>query len=365
MLRVLNGLQDQSRHLRLEQTAKFDELSERLKAIHTRIQCIPFEEIQGKDGEFLGTKKGTAARQQTSRQVAANTLYPKDLRTLEGILSDLNLTEKDLEVASREQILLESLNFVSRPYRHENIPVAHASTFEWIFPGHGSHMVQNDQKSLEQSRFRQLAPIWQWNILGLWKSRSRQVDSYEVHRQPSQDTNSAQRMGRPKECYYGYTLFLEHWNSYAESLKGLLQELLYDILCCCPELARDIFPGRWRRMKSTASLSDNHWPAHELHEGLRLLARHHSMPVKCCFFIDGLDEYDGDHYKLCQLLKELSLSANLKCCVSSRPWNVFDDAFASDQSTKLCIHDLYQGHVSRDRDLLGQKNRSGCDIVDL
>jgi hypothetical protein len=24
-----------------------------------------------------------------------------------------------------------------------------------------------------------------------------------------------------------------------------------------------------------------------------------------------------------------------------------------------------RGHVSRDRDLLGQKNRSGCDIVDF
>ena len=153
MLRVLNRLQDQSRHLRLEQTAKFDELSERLKAVHTRIQCIPFEEIPGKDGELPGAEKGTAARQQTSQQLAANTHYPKDLRTLEGILSDLNLTEKDLEVAAREQVLLESLNFVSRPYRHENIPAAHASTFEWIFPGHGSHMLQNDQNSLEQSRF--------------------------------------------------------------------------------------------------------------------------------------------------------------------------------------------------------------------
>lgn len=84
MLNVLNRLQDQSRHLRLEQTAKLNELSERLKAVHTRIQCIPYEEMQGKDGEL-------PARQRTSRQLAANTLYPKDLRTLEGILSDLNL----------------------------------------------------------------------------------------------------------------------------------------------------------------------------------------------------------------------------------------------------------------------------------
>ncbi|PMD12243.1 hypothetical protein NA56DRAFT_695611 [Hyaloscypha hepaticicola] len=340
MLRVLNRLQDQSRHLRLEQTAKFDELSKRLKAVHTRIQCIPFEGIPGKDGELPGAEKGTAARQQTSQQLAANTLYPKDLRTLEGILSDLNLTEKDLEVAAREQVLLESLDFVSRPYRHENIPVAHASTFEWIFPGHGSHIVQNDQKTLEQSRFFNWlqsgsGTFWVFGKAGAGKSTLMKfIASHHKTR------IALKEWAGPKNVVMAMHYFWSTGTAMQKSLKGLLQELLYDILCCCPELAPDIFPDRWRRTKSTASLSDNHWSADELHEGLRLLARHHSVPVKCCFFIDGLDEFDGDHYKLCQLLKELSLSANLKCCVSSRPWNVFEDAFASDQSTKLCIHDL-------------------------
>lgn len=243
-------------------------------------------------------------------------------------------------MASREQILLESLNFVSRPYRHENIPVAHASTFEWIFPGHGSHMVQNDQKSLEQSRFVNWlqsgsGTFWVFGKAGAGKSTLMKfIASHHKTR------IALKEWAGPKNVVMATHYFWSTGTAMQKSLKGLLQELLYDILCCCPELAPDIFPDRWRRTKSTASLSDNHWSADELHEGLRLLARHHSMPVKCCFFIDGLGEFDGDHYKLCELLKELSLSANLKCCVSSRPWNVFEDAFASDQSTKLCVHDL-------------------------
>jgi len=341
MLRVLNRLQDQSHHLRLEQTAKLDELSERLKAVLKRIQSIPSEEIDGQDGELPGVKKGTAARGRTSQQHAANTLYPKDLRTLEGILSDLNLTEKDLAVAAREQVLLESLNFVSRPYRHENIPVAHASTFEWIFPGHGSHIVKNDQESLEEhSRFvtwlkSGSGTFWVFGKAGAGKSTLMKfIASHHKTR------IALKEWAGPKKVVMATHYFWSTGTAMQKSLKGLLQELLYDILCCCPELAPDIFPDRWRRTKSTASPSDKHWSADELHEGLRLLARHHSMPVKCCFLIDGLDEFDGDHYKLCQLLKELSLSANLKCCVSSRPWNVFEDAFASDLSTKLCVHDL-------------------------
>lgn len=336
MLRVLNRLRDQSHHLRLEQTAKLDELSERLKAVLKRIQSIPFEEFDGQRGELPGVKKGTAARIHV-----ANTLYPKDLRTLEGILSDLNLTEKDLTVAAREQVLLESLNFASRPYRHENIPVAHASTFEWIFPDHGSHMVQNNQESLEErSRFvtwlkSGSGTFWVFGKAGAGKSTLMKfIASHHKTR------IALKEWAGPKKVVMATHYFWSTGTAMQKSLRGLLQELLFNILCCCPELAPDIFPDRWRRTKPTASLSDQYWSADELHEGLRLLARHHSMPVKCCFFIDGLDEFDGDHYNLCQLLKELSSSANLKCCVSSRPWNVFEDAFASDLSTKLCIHDL-------------------------
>ena len=49
---------------------------------------------------------------------------------------------------------------------------------------------------------------------------------------------------------------------------------------------------------------------------------------KVCFFIDGLDEYDGDHEEIAEFFKGLSSrTSNVKLCVSSRPWVVFDDAF--------------------------------------
>ena len=127
-----------------------------------------------------------------------------------------------------------------------------------------------------------------------------------------------------------------------KTLKGLLQGLLYDILRRVPRLARDIFPSRWQETESEVSSWDNkkEWLTTELCEGIRAIARDQSLPLRVCFFIDGLDEYDGDHFELCQLLKDLSSSETLKCCVSSRPWNVFDDAFAGDPAARLCMHDL-------------------------
>lgn len=226
MLLVLNRLQDQSRHLRLEQTAKLNKLSKQLKTVLKKIQSIPFEEIDGQDGELPGVKKGTAARGRTSQQHTANTLYPKDLRTLEGILSDFNLTEKDLAVAAREQVLLESLNFVSRPYRHENIPVAHASTFEWIFPGHGSHMVQNDQESLEEhSRLvtwlkSGSGTFWVFGKAGAGKSTLMKfIASHHETR------IALKEWAGPKKVVMATHYFWSTGTAMQKSLKGILQEL--------------------------------------------------------------------------------------------------------------------------------------------
>jgi hypothetical protein len=54
------------------------------------------------------------------------------------------------------------------------------------------------------------------------------------------------------------------------------------------------------------------------------------------FFIDGLDEFNGNHAALIDLIQSLLLP-NIKVCVSSRPWNVFEDGFH--QRPSLRVHD--------------------------
>ena len=338
MMRFLDGLRDQSFRLRAEQTARFDELSERLEALLERIQSLPQMELTGLDESPPDIPTQGRARKHGKTN---KTLYPKDVSCLEELLSDLTLTEKDLAVAAREQALLRSLNFTSRSYRHENIPAAHRSTFEWIFPRHQSYTAQSGQDPSEaHSEFNTWlkfgnGTFWVFGKAGAGKSTLMKfIASHDQTRKALEEWAGSKEVVIAAHYFWGTGTAIQ------KSLKGLLQELLYDILCCCPGLGPNIFPDRWANTKPTRLPSDIQWSTHELHEGLRSLAHHPAMPVKCCFFIDGLDEYDGDHFELCQLLKELSSSANLKCCVSSRPWNVFEDAFASDPSTKLCIHDL-------------------------
>lgn len=61
--------------------------------------------------------------------------------------------------------------------------------------------------------------------------------------------------------------------------------------------------------------------------------------LRICLFIDGLDEYEGDrdgtYMSIVSLFKGLAASPNLKICVSSRPWLVFEDAFRCNPSLRL------------------------------
>jgi len=67
--------------------------------------------------------------------------------------------------------------------------------------------------------------------------------------------------------------------------------------------------------------------------------------IRICLFIDGMDEYDNaqdeadnqdkDYQEIISILTSLSESTNIKICLSSRPWLVFEDAFRSFANLKL------------------------------
>lgn len=62
------------------------------------------------------------------------------------------------------------------------------------------------------------------------------------------------------------------------------------------------------------------------------------------FLIDGLDEFDSDCDELAEfLLETTSNKLNVKLCLASRPWLVFEDAFRLQPSLRmedLTIHDI-------------------------
>ncbi|KAK3315576.1 hypothetical protein B0H66DRAFT_642772 [Apodospora peruviana] len=118
--------------------------------------------------------------------------------------------------------------------------------------------------------------------------------------------------------------------------EGLLRSLLYDIFRLSPNLIPLVCHVRWSTAVSGDSSSyHKEWTTRELGDILSALAHQTDTPARYCFFVDGLDEYDGEHFEVCKILKHLASSPNIKCCLSSRPWNVFEDAFGTDSTQRL------------------------------
>jgi hypothetical protein len=91
---------------------------------------------------------------------------------------------------------------------------------------------------------------------------------------------------------------------------------------------------------------------------LRKISTTTASDTKFCFFIDGLDEYEGAASDVIELVDILKSFTNIKTCVSSRPWNEFENHFGKDSPWKLYIHELTRNDIRLYvEDTLGENKR--------
>lgn len=81
-----------------------------------------------------------------------------------------------------------------------------------------------------------------------------------------------------------------------KSQVGLLQSLLYQVLRACPALIAEVCPQKVRKEP---------WKRKELFETLDKVLKQTVLRAKFCFFIDDLDEYEGDDEDIVHLLQAL------------------------------------------------------------
>lgn len=128
------------------------------------------------------------------------------------------------------------------------------------------------------------------------------------------------------------------WNSGTEiqmSQKGLFRTLLRNIFRAAPELIIELCPGRFE-VVSHFEHDPQEWTLSECQDLLKqLLVTPLSDKYEFFFFFDGLDEFLGEPQELIDLIKEFAASSNVRMCVASRPWIVFQDAFDTTPSLML------------------------------
>lgn len=138
------------------------------------------------------------------------------------------------------------------------------------------------------------------------------------------------------------------WSSAKDSLQksgtGLMRSILFQILRQCPDMIQHAYTKEWQgRYGSQEAIRKLVREGQTLQELLDTFIRISAMlpdsNTKFCFFIDGLDEFDGDPADICSLVASLKSIRNLKLCVSSRQWVQFEEVFGGDNPWRVYIHE--------------------------
>ncbi|KAL1984132.1 hypothetical protein VTN96DRAFT_9437 [Rasamsonia emersonii] len=82
----------------------------------------------------------------------------------------------------------------------------------------------------------------------------------------------------------------------------------------------------------------------------RLIGKQTFPKHRFCFFIDGLDEYEGEsveHWELARDLQNWANSGDIKICVSSRPHTAFLSTFSDNPNLRIHLHKLTRRDIHR------------------
>jgi len=244
-----------------------------------------------------------------------------------------NSSEMGGDAARRraEDRLLRSLLFPSISERYTRVAKAHAATFEWIFrePEH------EDRPWSSFSQWLQSGDGIYW-ITGKAGSGKSTLMRYIYDHENTRRLLAKWAETKPLDVAAHF-----FWNSGTSDQKsqlGLLKSLLHEILLAHRDLIPHVLPGQWRdEFVYPTEWQRLDWDLVKLAKAFDLLRE--QQVLRICLFIDGLDEYEGDRdgkfTDMIAFVTQLASSSNIKICLSSRPWLVFEDAFHSLPSLRL------------------------------
>ena len=239
-------------------------------------------------------------------------------------------------------LLLHSLEFPQLHERRDKIAKAHSDTFDWILEN-ASVDVPSTYKSFPdwlRAKDEHSGIYWITGKPGSGKSTlMRYLYEDERTKEYLREWADTQSLSLAS-CFF--------WNagtSMQKSLNGLLQSMIHEILSQYPKLASRASPRRWQ-LYDLGLVGIHPWTDTELLEAFQCIIRATESSAKICFFVDGLDEFEGDESSLTNvtnMLNALSRHQHVKICLSSRPWLIFEDAFKS--AFTLILQDLTRNDI--------------------
>lgn len=234
----------------------------------------------------------------------------------------------------KEEKILRTLYYDQLWDREFGITDAHTKTFQWIF---GAHSAFRFREWIQENN----GIYWITGKAGSGKSTlmkflTEQYVTKQLLLEWAGGANS-------HDLVIAKHFFWSPGTPAQKSQEGLFRALLFQILSQRPEIIKEVCA---ERLNASYADSFGPWSRRQLLKALDNLGAIQRAKLKICLFIDGLDEYDGDHAELVRIIQNLGSLPNIKICAASRPWLDFLDAFGS-SPWKVYIHDLTRDDMER------------------
>ncbi|KAI1826058.1 hypothetical protein F4861DRAFT_131988 [Xylaria intraflava] len=269
-------------------------------------------------------KSGKANK--TRAQQTAKPMESPKLHLVRPYLDDYIYSVESL-VEQKQKSILQSLYFSQLKDREFAVADAHKSTLEWIFKQSSTNFVEwlHEDNGI----------YWISGRAGSGKSTLMKF----LTNHPSTIRHLEEWAGQ-EPLIIAKHYFWSSGTLTQKSQEGLFRSLLLQILSQRTALIQTACADRWNARYTD---SFNPWSRAELARTLENIAMDQA-DYKICLFIDGLDEYNGDHAQLVNVIRRISDLKNMKICASSRPWLDFSDAFEN-SPWKLHLQDLTVGDI--------------------
>jgi hypothetical protein len=275
-----------------------------------------------------------------------------------------------LSIQDTTQKLIDMLKFRQMFSRQNEVAVAHPDTFRWIF----TDEAQNRNKGV----FSPLLP-WLRNEEGAYwvsgKAGSGKSTLMKFLGSSKDVRHALEHWAHPQRLIVASFYFWRSGTDLQRSQEGLLRWLLYTILSQLPELVRNCFPVQFDELK------DGNMDIAEITPTLKLainafhcLSHSDLGAFKIFHFIDGIDEFEGDHVEISNFFRGLASTPSFKIILSSRAIPACVDAFKELPSLRLqdFNHKDIQAYVEatigkheRMDMLLSENKREASKLVDM
>lgn len=236
-----------------------------------------------------------------------------EMRLWPEIYKKLSSMSEEAELVLKGQQILQSLYYSELLLRYDAVDEEYPETVRWIFDN-GEHGFRDWLKADHGTYWISGKPGAGKTTLMKFICESGETEMLLKEWAASQEL-----------------LIVKHffWISGSElqrSEEGLLRSLMFQILRRWPEMIPLVCNERFH---GDIFARTQPWKVNELSK--RFFSLLHTVPAdaKVCLFVDGLDEYEGDHAEIISLLERFTSSSKIKLCVSSRIWNVFQRAYGT------------------------------------